>query len=165
VLVAVEVKDAGDEVPVQHRIAGNEQSFKVFAIDLQFGEPRVVEQQRDQLPSYVTFRGQPAPILEPTGDPPRFVDDRYMGVGVDHPPEERRARPLTTHDKVVGVSTGPDYRLHCSLSRSGCFSPTTYVPPVVVPTLKVRFQGFSYQTYASLWRGHYPIESTKHRPC
>jgi hypothetical protein len=44
VLVAVEVKDAGDEVPVQHRIAGNEQSFKVFAIDLQFGEPRVVEQ-------------------------------------------------------------------------------------------------------------------------
>jgi hypothetical protein len=75
-LVAVEIEDAGDEVLVQHGIAGSEQSFKVFAIDLQLGEPRVVEQQRDQLIGYVTVRGQPDPILEPTGDPAGFVDDR-----------------------------------------------------------------------------------------
>ncbi len=32
VLVVVEIKDAGDEVLVQHGIAGSEQSFKVSAI-------------------------------------------------------------------------------------------------------------------------------------
>jgi hypothetical protein len=67
-----------DEVPVQHGIAGSEQSFKDFAIDLQLGEPRMVEQQRYQLIGYVTFRSQPDPLLEPTGDPPGFVDDLYM---------------------------------------------------------------------------------------
>jgi hypothetical protein len=128
VLVAVEVEDAGDEVPVQHGIAGSEQSFKGFAIELQLGEPRVVEQKRDQLIGYVTVKGQPDPILEPTGDPAGFVDDRYVRVGVDHPPEERRTRPLTAHDKDVGVSVEPIYRLHCSHSRSGCFF-TIYVPP------------------------------------
>jgi hypothetical protein len=128
VLVAVEVEDAGDEVPVQHGIAGSEQSFEGFAIDLQLGEPRVVAPKRDQLIGYVTVRGQPDPILEPTGDSAGFVDDRYVRVGVDHPPEERRTRPVTAHDKDVGVSVEPVYRLHCSHSRSGCFF-TTYVPP------------------------------------
>jgi hypothetical protein len=72
-------EQSADEVPVQQGIAGSEQSFKVFAIDLQLGEPRMVEQRRYQLIGYVTFRSQRDRLREPTGDPPGFVDERYMG--------------------------------------------------------------------------------------
>ena len=101
--LSVQFENVRDEVRVVHRLAISHKLQEFLPANSHAREPWQLEQVGYQLRSDQAFCCHPLSLFKYLGNAVPLVRDGYLGMGIDHSLEQRRARACTAHDEYIRI--------------------------------------------------------------